>query len=142
RVGRELRSGRQLHRLRARLLRGKPLGEGRGGRADEPASGEHVERARPLAHEVRRRLEPGLPTHAAAREQCDLIVAAEPGGGLGGAGGKAGRRALSTSSRKRALSTGRSMTESGTGGSAAAHGSAGRASDRAENGTKEEHARV
>ena len=44
--------------LRAALRRAAALGDGGRRRADEPAALEHVERAGPLADEVRRRLEP------------------------------------------------------------------------------------
>ena len=74
----------QLDRLGARLHRRQALGERSRRRADEPAAREHVERARPLAHEVRRRREPRLPGDAAARQQADRVVAEEPGRGLGG----------------------------------------------------------
>ena len=73
---------RQPDRLRP-LARGRqPLGErGRRG-ADEPAAGEDVEGAGPLADEVRRRLEAGAPTDAAAREQRNAVGADEPAGRL------------------------------------------------------------
>ena len=70
-------------RLGARLGRRHPLGERRGGRADEAARGEHVERASPLADEMRRRLEPRAPADAAARQERDAVVAEEPAGRLG-----------------------------------------------------------
>ena len=71
------------NRLGARLGRGQGLGE-RGCRgADEPAGGKDVEGTRPLADEVRRRLEARAPAHPAAREERDPVVAEEPGGGLG-----------------------------------------------------------
>jgi hypothetical protein len=40
-------------------------------------------RPRALADEVRRRLEPGTPADAAARQQCDALGACEPGRRLG-----------------------------------------------------------
>jgi hypothetical protein len=43
-----------------------------------------VQRAGALADEVRRRLEPGAPGDAAARQQADVLLAEVPGGGLGG----------------------------------------------------------
>ena len=52
-------------------------------RADEAAAREHVERARALADEVRRRLEAGFPADAAARHRADELVAEEPRRGLG-----------------------------------------------------------
>ena len=52
-------------------------------RADESAAFEHVERSRPLADEVRRRLEAGAPADAAAREKRDLVVAEVPRGRFG-----------------------------------------------------------
>ena len=75
---------RDLERLRAARRRGgSALGErGRRG-ADEPAAREHVERAGPLADEVRRRLEPGAPADAAARQQPDALGAEEPARRLG-----------------------------------------------------------
>ena len=73
----------QVEPGRARVQRRHELGErGRRG-ADDPAGGEHVERACPLAHEVRRRLEPGLPADAAAREERDVFLAEVPGRRLG-----------------------------------------------------------
>ena len=60
-----------------------PLGQRGRRRADEPAGGEDVERPRPLADEVRRRLEPRRVRDAAAREQRDAIGAEEPRGALG-----------------------------------------------------------
>ena len=74
---------RELERLGPRLRRRQRLRERVRGRADEPAAGEHVERARPLAHEMRRRLEPGLPADAAARHEPDQLVAEEPRRRLG-----------------------------------------------------------
>ena len=70
-------------RLRPLCRRRHPLGERGRRRADEPAACEHVERARPLADEVRRRLEPGAPAHTAARQQCDPLGADEPAGRVG-----------------------------------------------------------
>ena len=70
-------------RLRPLRRRRHALGErGRGG-GDEAAAREHVERARPLADEVRRRLEAGAPADAAARQERDALGADEPAGRLG-----------------------------------------------------------
>ena len=52
-------------------------------RADQSAALQHRECPRPLADEVRRRLEPGLGAHAAAREIADRLVAEKPRRGLG-----------------------------------------------------------
>ena len=60
-------AGREHDRRRPGVGRRQRLGERGGGGADEPARREHVERPRPLADEMRRRLEPGAPAHAAAR---------------------------------------------------------------------------
>jgi len=68
----------QLDRLGPRRRRRQQLRERRRGGAHEPAPGEDVERARPLADEVRRRLEPGLPADAAARQEADDGLAEEP----------------------------------------------------------------
>ena len=46
-----------------------------------------MERARPLADEMRWRREPRLPGDAATRQQPDRVVAEEPGRGLGGVAG-------------------------------------------------------
>ena len=46
--------------------------------ADEPSLLQHLERARTLAHEVRRRLETAAPVDTARREECDPVVAGEP----------------------------------------------------------------
>ena len=73
----------QLDRRGTRSDGRQRLCDGERGRADEPAAREHVERARTLADEVRRRLEAGLPANAAARHRADELVAEEPGGGLG-----------------------------------------------------------
>ena len=70
-------------RLRPVVPRRHPLGKRRGGGADETAACEDIERTRALAHEVRRRLESGVPADAAAREQRDALLAEEPRGGLG-----------------------------------------------------------
>ena len=73
----------QPDRLRALLGRWQAFGDrGRRGR-DEAAGGEDVERPGPLTDEVRRRLEPGAPTNAAARQERDAVVTEEPGGRLG-----------------------------------------------------------
>ena len=55
-------------RRRPRLGRRQRLGQRERRRADEPAPREHVEGARPLADEMRRRLEARAPVHAARRE--------------------------------------------------------------------------
>src|SRR5437764_1412878 len=64
-------------RLRPRPGRRQQVGEGGRGGAHEAAARQHVERTGPLADEVRRRLEPGAPADAAAREERDLLVAEE-----------------------------------------------------------------
>jgi hypothetical protein len=73
----------QTQRLRARRRRRHAFGERRRGRAHEPAGGQDVERPGPLADQVRRRLEAGVPAHASARQQRDPFLAQEPGRGLG-----------------------------------------------------------
>ncbi len=60
------------------------LGESHGGRANQPAAGEHLERARSLTDEMRRRLEPRTPVDATGGQQRHAVLAEEPGGGLGG----------------------------------------------------------
>ena len=52
-----------------------------------PPRREDVERAGPLADEVRRRLEAGAPADTAARQQRDALRAEEPAGRLGGVAG-------------------------------------------------------
>ncbi len=79
----EFPSGAERERLGPRLRRRQRLRERVRGRADEPAAGEHVERARPLADEMRRRLEPGLPVDAAAGHEADQLVSDEPRRRLG-----------------------------------------------------------
>ena len=74
-------------RRRAHVRGGIRLGQRDRRRADEPAAGEHLQGARPLADEVRRRLEPGAPVDAAGREERDLVLAQEPRRGLGGVPG-------------------------------------------------------
>ena len=76
--------GAKLERLRPLAARRQPLRERERGRAHEPPAGEDVERACPLADEVRRRLEPGVPADAAARQEPDARLAEEPACGLGG----------------------------------------------------------
>ncbi len=83
----DLASRAELERLRSRARRRQRLRERAGRRADEPAGGEDAERAGPLADEMRRRLEPGLPADAAARQEPDLLLAEEPGRRLGGVAG-------------------------------------------------------
>ena len=76
-------AGREPDRRRPGLGRRQRLRDrGRRG-ADEPARREHVERPRALADEMRRRLEPGAPVHAAARQQRDALLAEEPARSLG-----------------------------------------------------------
>ena len=58
RVDARLVTGRETNRLRPRPGRRHRLGERRGGRAHEPAGGEHVQCAGTLADEVRGRLQP------------------------------------------------------------------------------------
>ena len=76
-------AGRERDRLGPSLGRRHRLGERRGRGADEPSGGEDVERPRALADEMRRRLEPRAPVHAAAREQRDPLLAEEPARALG-----------------------------------------------------------
>src|SRR5207248_11199387 len=64
----DLLAGCDPERVRPCSGRRQRLGERRRRRADETAGREHVERARPLADEVRRRLEPRAPVDAAARQ--------------------------------------------------------------------------
>ena len=66
---------------------GSAFGTAERRRAHESAAREDLERARPLADEVRRRLEPALPPDAARREQPDVLLPEEPGGRLGGVAG-------------------------------------------------------
>ena len=70
-------------RLRPSLLRRDSLRRSERRGAHEAAAREHLERTRPLAHEVRRRLEPAPPAHAARREQADPLLAEVPAGALG-----------------------------------------------------------
>ena len=68
---------------RPRASRAEALGQ-RGRRDDDEAALlEHLERAGPLADEVRRRPEAGVPADAAARQQRDAILAQEPARRLG-----------------------------------------------------------
>ena len=67
----------------ARAPAASPSRRGRGRNDDEPAALEHVERARPLADEVRRRREARVPADAAARQKRDALRAEVPAGGLG-----------------------------------------------------------
>ena len=78
-----LRADVEPHGLGAGSEGRHSLGEGGGRRADEAAGGEDVESPRPLADEVRRRLEPGCVRDAAAREQRDAVGAEEPRRALG-----------------------------------------------------------
>ena len=68
----------QRERHGARLERREPVRERASGGADEAARSEDVERAIALAHEVRRRREPGLVRDTAAREERDIPAADEP----------------------------------------------------------------
>jgi hypothetical protein len=76
-------AGREVHRRRSGSGWRHRLGERCGRGADEPAGREDVQGARPLAHEVRRRLEPRAPADTTAREERDVLVPDEPAGGLG-----------------------------------------------------------
>ena len=87
RVDARLGAETDLDSLRPGSRRGRALGERERRREDEPAGGEDVERPRPLPHEVRRRLEPGFPADAAAREQPDPLRPEVPGRRLGGVAG-------------------------------------------------------
>src|SRR5205085_2652786 len=73
----------ELDRLRTCRRWRHPLGDGGRRRADEPARREDAEGARPLADEVRRRLEARLPAHPAARQEPDALLAEEPRRRLG-----------------------------------------------------------
>ena len=75
---------RDPNRLGPRVRRWHRLGERRRRGGDEPAGGEHVERACALTDEVRRGVEAGAPVDAAARQHRDAFVAEEPRGALGG----------------------------------------------------------
>ena len=78
-----LLAGREPDRGGPRLGRRQRLGDRGRRRADEPARREHVEGTRPLADEMRRRLEPRAPANAAARQQRDPLLAEEPARPLG-----------------------------------------------------------
>ena len=82
-----LESRPQLDRVRASLRRRQPFRERPRRGADKPAARQHVERARPLADEVRRGRQPRLRRDASARQQADRLVAEEPGRALGGVAG-------------------------------------------------------
>ena len=84
RVDPRLVARREIEPCRPRRRRRRELGDRRRRRAHEPPGGEHVERPGPLADQVRRRLEPGLPADAAAREERDALVPQVPGRRLGG----------------------------------------------------------
>ena len=105
-------------RAGSRLRRRQPLGERGRRRADEPAACEHVERAGPLADQVRRRLEPGVPADAAAREQRDALVAEVPGGSLGSV---AGVRVLGQQHEQRAVRGGDGARRGAAAGRARRH---------------------
>ena len=70
-------------RLRPLRSRRDPLGECGRGRGDEAAAREHVEGARTLADEMRRRLEAGAPADAAPGQERDALGADEPARRLG-----------------------------------------------------------
>ena len=70
-------------RLRPLRSRRDSLGECGRGRGDEAAAREHVEGARTLADEMRRRLEAGAPADAAPGQERDALGAAEPTRRLG-----------------------------------------------------------
>jgi hypothetical protein len=74
----------QDDRLRPRLFGRDALGRADGRGADEAAGSEHLEGARPLTEQVRRRLEPAAPADAARGEETDPLLAEEPGRCLGG----------------------------------------------------------
>ncbi len=80
----KLEARSQLDGLGPGLRRRQPLGKRPRRGADEPAALEHVKRPRPLADEMRRRREPGLPGDAAARQQSNHVAAEEPARALGG----------------------------------------------------------
>src|SRR5262249_3627221 len=78
-----LRADRDPNRSRSYSLRRHALGD-RGRRYDdEPPGSEHVERAGPLADEVRRRPQSRVPANAAAGQQGDTLGAEVPADGLG-----------------------------------------------------------
>ena len=86
-VGAGLVADLEDERRGPRVGRRHPVGDAERRGADEPAAGEDLERTRALADEVRRGLEPGLPADAAGGEQPDVLLAEEPGRGLGGVPG-------------------------------------------------------
>ena len=73
----------ELERLGPGCGRWHSLGKRGRGRGDEASGSEHVQRTGALADEVGRRLEPGAPADAAAREQRNVLGADEPAGRLG-----------------------------------------------------------
>ena len=54
------------------------------GRTDQTTGCKHVERASPFSHQMRRRLEPAPPAHAAGREEAHPVVAEIPARRVGG----------------------------------------------------------
>ena len=70
------------NRRRPVLRRRHPLGHRDRRRADEPAAREHVERARPLPDEMRRRVEPGSPADAPPGQERHALGADEPARGF------------------------------------------------------------
>src|SRR5438876_1536760 len=80
----DLLPGCNAKRLRPRSRRRHRLCERRGRSCDEPARGEDVERARPLADEVWRWIEAGAPVDTAARQHRNAFVTEEPRGAFGG----------------------------------------------------------
>ena len=84
RLDARLVAGRDLEVAGRPTSGGSPSASAAADAQTRPPRCEHVERARPLADEVRRRLEARRPVDAAGREQRDLLVAEEPRGRLGG----------------------------------------------------------
>ena len=76
----ELFAQRDADRLRPGVRRGHRLCQRRGRSGNEPARGEDVEGASPLADEVWRGVQAGAPVHAPARQHRDPFVAEEPRG--------------------------------------------------------------
>ena len=76
-------AGPEAERLGPLTCGRQPLGDRFRRGADETSPCEDVERARALADEVRRRLEPRSPADAAAREEGDVLRPEEPACGLG-----------------------------------------------------------
>jgi hypothetical protein len=80
----DLLTGSDANRLRPRIRRRHRLRQRSGRGADETPRCEHIQRAGPLADEVRRGLETGAPMHTAAWQQRNAFVAEEPRGTLRG----------------------------------------------------------